>query len=76
MAFAMPSTEKPSTLHPMEQAAVPAIGHEDEADPGLGRKARYLQDERAANGGLSDDPTESGAPVVNRKSFTNLKGGR
>ena len=72
----MPATEKPSTLHPLEQAEVPAIGHEDEADPGLGRKARYLQDNRQANGGLADDPTESGAPVVNRKPFANLKGGR
>lgn len=72
----MPATEKSSTLHPLEQAAVPAIAHEDEADPGLGRRARYLQEERQANGGLSDDPTESGAPVVNRRSFTNLKGGR
>lgn len=30
---------------------------------------RYLEMERAANGGLADDPTDSGAPVKNRHSF-------
>ena len=32
--------------------------------------------DRIQSGGLSDDPTESGAPVQNRKSFKNLTGGR
>ncbi len=71
----MPATAQSRILHPMEQASVPPVG-ENEADPGLGRKARYLQEERAASGGLDDDPTDSGAPVKNRKSFTNLQGGR
>ena len=32
--------------------------------------------QREQSGGLDDDPTESGEPVRNRKSFTNLTGGR
>ena len=32
--------------------------------------------ERVQSGGLDDDPTESGEPVKNRHSYTNLKGGR
>lgn len=32
--------------------------------------------ERAQSGGLSDDPTESGAPVVDPKPYKNLTGGR
>lgn len=32
--------------------------------------------EREQNGNLSDDPTESGEPVVNVKPFKNLRGGR
>ncbi len=42
----------------------------NEATPGLGRKDRYPQDERASSGGLSDDPTESGEPVRNKVPFT------
>lgn len=49
---------------------------DDENDPGLGRGDRLLAQNRAASGGLSDDPTESGEPVKNRRSFTNLQGGR
>jgi len=35
-----------------------------------------LEMERVQSGGLSDDPTESGAPVENTKPFKNLQGGR
>jgi hypothetical protein len=64
-----------SALHPVEQAPVPDV-MESEADPGLGRGDRYLREERVSSGNLSDDPTDSGEPVRNRKSFSNLKGGR
>ena len=66
---------KGSVLHPLVNAPVPDV-LESEASPGLGRADRYLREERIASGGLSDDPTESGEPVKNRKSFANLKGGR
>ena len=66
---------KGSVLHPLVNAPVPDV-LESEASPGLGRADRYLKEERIASGGLSDDPTESGEPVKNRKSFSNLKGGR
>ena len=36
----------------------------------------YMKETRTASGGLDDDPTDSGAPVKNRRSFANLKGGR
>ena len=36
----------------------------------------YLEAERIQSGGLDDDPTDSGDPVKNRRSFTKLKGGR
>ena len=62
-------------LHPLVNAPVPDV-LESEASPGLGRADRYLKEERIASGGLSDDPTESGAPVMARKSFSALKGGR
>lgn len=65
-----------SSLHPLEQMEAPANSFENEAVPGLGRSDRYAREERLASGGLDDDPTDSGAPVRNRKSFTNLKGGR
>lgn len=35
----------------------------------------YPQEDRIQSGSLKDDPTESGAPVKNRRSFKNLKGG-
>ena len=66
----------PQQLHPLEQAEIPAVSYESEASPGLGRSNRYLEQERQASGGLDDDPTESGEPVRNRRSFKNLTGGR
>jgi len=36
----------------------------------------YLDFDRVANGGLTDDPTESGEPVRNRRSHGPLTGGR
>ena len=36
----------------------------------------YVKETRIASGGLDDDPTDSGAPVKNRHSGVNLKGGR
>lgn len=38
--------------------------------------ASYLKQERISNGGLEDDPTDSGEPVRNRNPAANLKGGR
>jgi hypothetical protein len=72
----MAAAKGPQTqlLHPAEQAAPPAM-LENEAEATLGRGDRYLRETRA-NGGLDDDPTDSGEPVKNRKSFSNLKGGR
>lgn len=35
----------------------------NENEPGLDRKSRLLEQQRASSGGLSDDPTESGNPV-------------
>jgi len=61
-------------LHPNEQAPVPVV-LESEAAAEIGRGAVYLREGRAS-GGLDDDPTESGEPVRNRKSFSALKGGR
>ena len=62
-----------SVLHPLVNAPVPDV-IESEASPGLGRADRYLKEERIASGGLSDDPTDSGEPVRNRKSFAKLGG--
>ena len=68
---------QPTKLHPMIQADLPADPVEpSEGSPGLGRSSRYLQQERIASGSLDDDPTDSGEPVRNRRSFTGLKGGR
>ena len=64
-----------SVLHPLVNAPVPDV-LESEASPGLGRADRYLKEERRSSGNLDDDPSDSGAPVKNRKSFSNLKGGR
>lgn len=64
-----------SKIPPAENAEYPA-GPESEAVPGIGRQADYLKQNRAASGGLDDDPTDSGAPVKNRRSFQNLTGGR
>lgn len=41
----------------------------NENDPGLGCRGKHLQQERASSGNLSDDPTESGAPVINSNPF-------
>lgn len=35
-----------------------------------------LEQQRISSGGLSDDPTESGAPVRNPKPYKGLRGGR
>ena len=61
-------------LHPNEQAPVPPM-LESEAAAEIGRGAGYLREGRAS-GGLDDDPTASGSPVMVRKSYRNLKGGR
>lgn len=42
----------------------------------LERSTYQLDMDRVASGGLDDDPTDSGDPVRNRRSFTNLTGGR
>jgi len=66
---------EPGRLHPASNAEIPAE-LESENDPALGRRARYLGEERVASGGLDDDPTDSGDPVRNKKPFENLTGGR
>lgn len=73
--MAAAKTPQGHVLHPLVNAPVPEV-IESEAAPGLGRADRYLKEERIASGNLDDDPTNSGAPVKNRKSFSNLKGGR
>jgi hypothetical protein len=40
------------------------------------RSTALLDLDRAQSGGLDDDPTDSGDPVRNRRSFKNLTGGR
>jgi hypothetical protein len=60
--------------HPVITSPHPNVIDDDRV--GLGRDDRSLAQQRAASGALEDDPTESGAPVKNRKSFRNLKGGR
>lgn len=47
----------------------------DEANPGLGCRGKHLAQERASSGNLSDDPTESGAPVKNTYPFRPKGGG-
>lgn len=51
-------------------------GSEDPYNPLEGVVRGYLAQARQQSGGLEDDPTDSGAPVKNRESFTGLKGGR
>jgi hypothetical protein len=43
---------------------------------GLGRGSEVLKANRIANGGIDDDPTDSGDPVRNKTPFKNLTGGR
>ena len=50
---------------------------QDESKPFVPQRTTALIDmERAQSGGLDDDPTDSGMPVKNRRSYANLKGGR
>ena len=65
----------PGRLPPTANAEYPdAI--ESDAVPALGRNAPYLREERISNGGLADDPTDSGDPVRNKHPFKDLTGGR
>lgn len=73
----MPAPKSDSArLQPLENQERDPSGIDNELSPSLGRGERYLQHERLSSGGLDDDPTDSGAPVKNRHSFTNLSGGR
>lgn len=62
--------------HPMVNPSAPTSGIEDENNPGLGRADRYLTLNRVANDNLTDDPTDSGEAVRNKRSYKNLAGGR
>jgi hypothetical protein len=62
---------EPGRLHPAVNAEVP-VDIERERQP----DATVLAHERIESGGLSDDPTESGAPVVDTHPCANLTGGR
>jgi len=52
---------------------LPAGVTADEANPGLGRRDSYIEISRQASGGLSDDPTESGSPVIDKNPFRGRK---
>jgi hypothetical protein len=69
-----PGPEPKWVNHPAVNAPHPNVIDDDRT--GLGADDASLAQQRAASGGLSDDPTESGSPVKNRKSFRNLTGGR
>ena len=60
-------------LHPSVNSPIPTEIEREVRDPG---DANYLREARVSNGGLEDDPTDSGAPVKNRVPFKNLTGGR
>jgi hypothetical protein len=50
---------------------------EDPTGPFAPMRSTFQSDmDRVQSGGLDDDPTDSGEPVRNRRSFRNLKGGR
>jgi hypothetical protein len=65
-----------------ESGRLPPAVNADLLPNGIEREERtedagsYLKEARLASGGLDDDPTDSGAPVKNRHSYANLKGGR
>jgi len=41
------------------------------------KRSTFASDmERIQSGGLDDDPTDSGDPVLNKTPYANLKGGR
>ena len=60
-------------LHPSVNSPIPTEIEREVRDPG---DANYLTEARKESGGLDDDPTSSGAPVMNRLPFKNLTGGR
>jgi hypothetical protein len=65
----IPAVNQPR-IDPVADPADPIVS---ESSPGLGRNDRYLDHARAASGGLSDDPTDSDAPVRNKTPFKNLR---
>lgn len=65
----VPSVPQPR-IDPVDDPADPIVRDDY---PALGRRDRYQDHERAASGGLSDDPTESGNPVRNKQPFKNLR---
>lgn len=52
-----------------EPQSIPFV---DEANPGLGRKAGLLEEQRRSSGGLSDDPPDN--PVKDDMPFRITKG--
>jgi hypothetical protein len=69
----MAAANESHILHPSVNAETPEEIEREVRQPG---DANYLREERISNGGLTDDPTDSGAPVKNRLPFKNLSGGR
>ncbi len=59
---------------PLQPIVPPVPAAKNEADPGLGRTGKHAEQERLSSGNLSDDPTESGAPVKDTNVFRR-KGG-
>jgi hypothetical protein len=62
-----------SILHPSVNSPIPTEIEREVRQPG---DANYLTEARKESGGLDDDPTDSGATVMNRLPFKNLSGGR
>lgn len=60
--------------HPAVNVPHPNVIDDDRT--GLGADDSSLAQQRGSSGGLADDPTSSGAPVRNRRSFKGLRGGR
>jgi hypothetical protein len=72
--FGMAGKDQPGRLPPAVNSVLLPEGIEREVrTPDVGS---YAKEARIASGGLDDDPTDSGAPVKNRHSYANLKGGR
>ena len=69
----MAAANESHILHPSVNSPIPTEIEREVRDPG---DANYLTEARKESGGLDDDPTDSGSPVMNRLPFKNLSGGR
>lgn len=66
----------PATPLPGTESENAPVSQEQLASGRMGDNDQYLKQDRVSSGGLSDDPTESGAPVIDPTPFKNLSGGR